>query len=150
MIKFSFVAFKMWRKLVTWTLFRVERFCLILTGRKWLLSWWGAESMCVEVLWVCMMLYKCYLSKIQGIQRVYLPFFWLYSPWGFPLFLLPCPPNEFKNLTKMTDAKELQFLNLLHVQGPLVEQNTATWMFVKLHSSILPGSSIQVKYNLQL
>lgn len=58
-------------------------------------------------------------------------------------------PNELKNLTKMPDAKELQFLNLVHVEEPLVEQNAATWMFVKLRSSILHGSSIQLKYNLQ-
>ena len=49
----------------------------------------------------------------------------------------------------MPDAKELQFLNLIHVEEPLVGQNAATWMLVKLRSSILHGSPIKLKYNLQ-
>lgn len=89
------------------------------------------------------------LVKNPGNSKSVFTFLLTLLPMRFPPVSSALSPNELRNLTKMPDAKELQFLNLLHVEGPLVEQNTVTWMFVKLHSSILHGSSIQLKYNLQ-
>ena len=89
------------------------------------------------------------LFKNPGNSKSVFTFLPTLLPMRFSPVSSALSPNELKNLTKMPDAKELQFLNLIHVEEPLVGQNAATWMLVKLRSSILHGSPIKLKYNLQ-
>lgn len=50
------------------------------------------------------------------------------TPHEFFLLSSALSPDELKNRTKLTDAKELQFLNPIHVGEPFIEHKAATWM----------------------
>ena len=61
-----------------------------------------------------------FLVKKPGNPKGVFTFLVILLPMSFFLLSSALSPDELKNRTKLTDANELQFLNLIHVGEPFI------------------------------